>query len=78
MPLSGHGMEKFGIFLTHFDVSGSTPLLPVQILQVEQLFQMQFNNFPEVEFLPKQRPNLLQVVQQQNDLNAIRNKQLHP
>lgn len=70
-PLSCYSMEKNCILLPHLDIPNGTSLFPVQILQTQQMFHMQLNNLPKIELLPIQRPQFLQIIQNNNDLVAL-------
>ena len=53
LSFCSHGVEKFGVFLAHFDESDGAALFPIDKLQTKNIFQMKFDNFPKIKFLPK-------------------------
>ena len=69
-----HGMEKFRVFLAHFDGSDGTTLFPVDKLQAEDIFKMEFNNFMKVKLRPSENSKLLQAIIMENHLVAINNE----
>ena len=69
-----HGVEKFRVFLAHFDGSNGTMLFPVDKLQTKDIFKMKLNDFTKVYLRPSEHPKLLQAIKVQDHLVSINNE----
>ena len=68
-----HGVEKFHVFLAHFDEFDGTALFLVDKLQTKNILKMELNNFTKIYLWPSERPEFLQTIKVQDHLVAINN-----
>src|ERR1041384_3957211 len=72
-PFSSHRLEKLRIFLSNLNISDSTHLFPIYILQFQSILQVKLHNSPKVSFRNNEGPGFLKRVKQQNNFVSIPN-----
>ena len=61
-------MKELLVLLPHLDITDCATLLPIDVMNPQELLMMQLNNPPEIKLRCGERPLFLKVIEEQNNL----------